>query len=246
MEKRLLFVVNPYAGRGEIRGKLLEVIQLFSGAGYTVTVHPTTGPGEIQKLLARCGTEYDMVVASGGDGTLNETVSGLMELERRPLLGYIPAGTVNDTATNLQLPRNILKAARVAVEGTVFPCDVSSFNSRWFLYVAAFGLFTDVSYDTPQQQKQTLGRLAYLLRGVRALSEVKTYHVRVTMPDRILEDDVIFGAVCSTVSVGVWKKWKYFARRSSRSSAAAMALKSASVRGRLTRMTSLRPSLRRI
>lgn len=202
MGKRILFVINPYAGRGEIRGKLLEVLQLLTKAGHTVTVHPTCAPGEIRKLLFEVGGNYDMVLASGGDGTLNETVSGLMGLERRPQLAYIPAGTVNDTATNLQLPRNILQAAQVAVDGQEFLCDAASFNERWFLYVAAFGLFTDVSYATPQQQKHTLGRLAYLLQGVRALSEVKTYPVRVTTPDAVIEDEVILGMACSTTSIG--------------------------------------------
>ena len=199
---RVLFVVNPYAGRGEIRARLLDVVQLLTRAGHTVTVHPTSGPGEILTLLARVGQDYDMVLASGGDGTLNETISGLMELTQRPLLAYIPAGTVNDTATNLRLPRNILQAAEVAVSGREFRCDVASFNERWFLYVAAFGIFTDVAYATPQQQKHSLGRLAYFLQGVRSLSDIRVYRVHVTTPEQEFEDDVIFGMVASTTSVG--------------------------------------------
>ena len=202
MGTRVLFVVNPYAGRGEIRGRLLDVVQLLTRAGCTVTVHPTSGPGEIRRLLGEVGPQYDMILASGGDGTLNETVSGLMALPERPLLAYIPAGTVNDTATNLNLPRGILQAAQVAVSGREFRCDVSCFNDRWFLYVAAFGLFTDVAYATPQQQKHSLGRLAYLLQGVRSLSDIRVYRVRVTTPEQEFEDDVIFGMVASTTSVG--------------------------------------------
>ena len=202
MAKRVLFVLNPNAGRGEIRAHTLEVIEELTRAGCMVTVHPTSGPGEIAPLLAQIGGDYDQILACGGDGTLNETVSGLMQLPERPLLSYIPAGTVNDTATNLHLPRDIPAAAHVAAHGTPIPIDAQSFNDRWFFYVAAVGLFTDVAYATPQEQKHALGRLAYLMQGVRALSDVKSYHVRVELPDRVIEDEVIFGTVCSTTSVG--------------------------------------------
>ena len=202
MGKKILFVVNPHAGRGEIRGKVLEVIELLTKAGHTVTVHPTTGPGDIRALLPTLEGQYDMILASGGDGTINETVSGLMRMKNRPLLAYIPAGTVNDTATNLSLPRSIRKAAEVAVKGKEFPLDISSFNGAWYVYVAAFGVFSDVAYATPQQQKNLLGRLAYLLQGVRSLSDVRTYRVRVKTAQQEFEDEVIFGMVCSTTSVG--------------------------------------------
>ena len=202
MGKKILFVVNPHAGRGEIRGKVLEVIELLTKDGHTVTVHPTTGKGDIAALLPPLEGQYDMILASGGDGTINETVSGLMQMRTRPTLAYIPAGTVNDTATNLSLPRNILKAAEVAVRGQEIPLDISSFNGSWYVYVAAFGIFTDVAYATPQQHKNLLGRLAYLMQGVRSLSDVRTYHVRVKTPVTEFEDDVIFGMVCSTTSVG--------------------------------------------
>lgn len=202
MGKKILFVVNPHAGRGEIRGKVLDVIELFTKAGHTVTVHPTTGKGDIAALLPPLEGQYDMIVSSGGDGTINETVSGLMQMRNRPVLAYIPAGTVNDTATNLSLPRNILRAAEVAVSGQVVPLDISSFNGQWYVYVAAFGIFTDVAYATPQQHKNLLGRLAYLMQGVRSLSEVRTYHVKVKTSVTEFEDDVIFGMVCSTTSVG--------------------------------------------
>jgi len=202
MGKKILFVVNPHAGRGEIRGKVLDVIELFTRAGHTVTVHPTTGKGDIVALLPPLEGQYDMVLVSGGDGTINEAVSGLMQMQDRPLLAYIPAGTVNDTATNLSLPRNILRAAEVAVKGRAIPLDISNFNGQWYVYVAAFGIFSDVAYATPQQHKNLLGRLAYLMQGVRSLSDVRTYHVRVKTPVTEFEDDVIFGMVCSTTSVG--------------------------------------------
>ena len=202
MGKRVLFVLNPTAGRGEIRTHLLEVIQLLTEAGYSVTVHPTSGAGQIPDLLRDNGGSYDLILTSGGDGTLNETVSGLMGLDPRPTLAYIPAGTVNDTAANLHLPLSILPAAEIAVKGTSTLMDVQSFNDKWFFYVAAFGLFTDVAYATPQEQKHVWGRLAYLMQGVRALSDIKVYRVRVETPEETLEESVIFGAVCSTTSVG--------------------------------------------
>ena len=201
--KKLLFFVNPVAGHAEIRNHLVEILQIFTEAGYAVTVHPTAAPKDLTQQLAARGPEFDLIVCTGGDGTLNEAVSGLMLLpeEKRPPLGYIPAGTTNDVATTLGLSRDHLTAARDIVSGTPFAIDVGDFGGRPFAYVAGFGLFTDVSYDTPQHDKRLLGRLAYLLGGIRALSEVHPVHVRVTSDGMTQELDVLDGLVCSSTSV---------------------------------------------
>ena len=203
--KRLLFFINPNAGHAEIRGTLMEVLEIFSAGGYEVTVHMTTGPRDLTRQIAARGAQYDLIVCTGGDGTLNEAVSGLMALpyEKRPKLGYIPGGTVNDVASTLGLSKDTVRAAQEIMDGHPFPLDIGSFGpDRFFTYVAAFGIFTDVPYETPQEDKQVLGRLAYFLHGVKALGEVKPIHARVEFENQALELDVLDGLVCSTTSVG--------------------------------------------
>ena len=205
MQRKLLFFVNPRAGHSEIRGSLMQAIQIFTAGGYEVTVHPTSAPRDLTRQIAERAAGYDLVVCTGGDGTLNEAVSGLMQLPPadRPPLGYIPGGTVNDVAKTLGLSLDPILAAQDIVTGREFPIDIGAFGKdRWFVYVAAFGLFTGVSYQTPQEDKQVLGRLAYFLHGVKALGEVKPIHARVEFEDQVLELDVLDGLVCSTTSVG--------------------------------------------
>lgn len=205
MQKKLLFFVNPRAGHSEIRGTLMQVLQIFTAGGYEVTVHPTSAPRDLTRQLAARGTQYDLVVCTGGDGTLNEAVSGLMQLpaEKRPPIGYIPSGTVNDVARTLGLSMDTVQAAQDIVSGRAFPLDVGSFGEGgWFVYVAAFGLFTGVPYQTPQENKQVLGRLAYFLNGVKALSDVRPIRAHVSYGEEELELELLDGLVCSTTSVG--------------------------------------------
>ena len=202
MNRKMLFFVNPKAGQLELRNRLMEVLSVFTAAGYDVTVHTTLGAGDLTSFLIREAEHYDLVVCAGGDGTLNETVSGLMQLHHRPLLGYLPAGTVNDVAATLGLSRDPVEAARTVIGGTPYAIDIGSLGQdRWFTYVAGFGAFTDVSYQTPQQDKRIFGRLAYLLNGVKSLGEIRPIHVRVETDTETIEDDVLLGLVCSTTSV---------------------------------------------
>ena len=207
MSKELLFFVNPNAGRNDMRNHLMDVLAEFGAGGWRIVVHPTHEPREITRVIADQGGDYDMVVACGGDGTLNEAVNGLMQLppERQPILGYIPSGTVNDFATSLRISKNIPTAARDIVTGRPFACDMASFGDTCFTYVAAFGAFTAVSYGTPQEQKQVLGRAAYLLEGIRSLNRIRPYHVRVEHDGETIEDDVILGMVTNATSVGGFK-----------------------------------------
>lgn len=199
---KMLFFINPNAGNSGIRMQLLEVLKLFCGAGWEVRVHTTYGPREITKIIAEEGMRYDMIVSSGGDGTLNETVAGLLKLETPPVLGYIPAGTVNDVASSLRLSMDPVEAARTILHGTVMDLDAGTMNGRGFAYVSAFGAFTDVAYVTSQDAKKALGRLAYLLQGVKSLAEIKPIHARVIADGVEDEDDFLLGLVCNTKSVG--------------------------------------------
>lgn len=200
--KKLLFFINPNAGHSGIRVNLLDVLQIFCAGGYEVRVHTTTAPREITNILAAEGENYDLVVSSGGDGTLNETVAGLMQLESPPILGYIPAGTVNDVAASLGLSLDAVESARNIVDGEEMTLDIGSFNGRPYTYVAAFGAFTEVAYATPQDSKKALGRLAYLLQGVKALGEIKPIRAKITAEGVSEEGDFLFGMVASTKSVG--------------------------------------------
>jgi len=203
--KKLLFIFNPHAGKGAIRGHLPGVLDAFTKVGYLVTAYPTQGKADAARVAAELSEQFDRVVCCGGDGTLSETISGLLSLETPPALGYIPAGTTNDFSRNLHLPKTLEEAAHVAATGQVRRCDVGQFNERTFIYVAAFGAFTDVSYDTPQEFKNAFGHLAYLLEGVTRLGSIKSYHVSIIHENGTVEGDFIYGMVSNTVSVGGFK-----------------------------------------
>lgn len=205
MKKKLLFVLNPHSGKGQIRGKLLDIVDTFIKAGYEVRIHPTQAPGEARKLVAKKAGKFDLVVCSGGDGTLDEVVSGMMRRKERVAIGYIPAGSTNDFAVSLKLPKNMVKAAETAVRGNPFLCDVGNMNGRFFVYIAAFGLFTDVSYGTPQEWKNLLGHAAYLLEGAKSLTAIKSYGMRVECNGQVIEGEFIFGMITNSTSVGGFK-----------------------------------------
>ena len=178
--KKMLFIVNPKSGREQIRSKLLEVLDLFSAAGYEIQIHITQRQKDAAEAAARWGQEKDLVVCSGGDGTLNEVISGMMELPRAPLLGYIPSGSTNDYASSLEIPKQTMDAARNVLEGQPFPIDVGKFcKDRYFVYIAAFGAFTEISYQTSQDKKNLLGHQAYMLEGVKGLGALKSHRMKV-------------------------------------------------------------------
>lgn len=205
MDKKLLFVYNPKAGKARIRTKLADILEVFARDGYELTVCPTQKREDARRIVAGRSKEYDLVVCSGGDGTLDETVTGMMQSGFRTPIGYIPAGSTNDFGGSLALPKNMVKAAETVVEGRNFPCDMGAFNEDVFVYIAAFGLFTDVSYETGQDRKNVLGHMAYILEGMKRLPAIKSYPMRVSCEDRVIEDDFIFGMITNSVSVGGFK-----------------------------------------
>ena len=208
--KKLLFVFNPFSGKALIRNCLLDIVDTMVKADYEVTIYPTQRAGDAKEKVQEYAPGYDLIVCSGGDGTLDETVSGIMNCGKRVPLGYIPAGSTNDFAISLGIPSIMKRAAEIVVGGKVFPCDVGRFNDDVFVYIAAFGLFTEVSYGTPQEMKNTLGHMAYILEGMKHLQNIKSYHLKVTYvsesgEERSIEDDFIFGMVTNTYSVGGFK-----------------------------------------
>lgn len=205
MDKKLLFVYNPRAGKAQIRSKLADILDVFARGGYEITVYPTQKHGDALEIVEHRSKDYDLVVCSGGDGTLDETVTGMILSGFNTPIGYIPAGSTNDFGGSLALPKNMVKAAQTIIEGRNFPCDMGTFNNDVFVYIAAFGLFTDVSYETEQDMKNVLGHMAYVLEGMKRLSAVKSYSMKVAYEDRVIEDDFIFGMITNSVSVGGFK-----------------------------------------
>ncbi len=202
MAKKLLFIVNPRAGRTRSSAPLFDAAAHFCESGYLVSVRQTQRQGHAAALAEEEGGNFDRVVCCGGDGTLNETVSGLMRLEDPPPLGYIPGGSTNDFASSLGIPGDPLEAARriMASEGRML--DVGTFNGRPFVYVASFGAFTRASYSAPQSVKNDLGHLAYLLEGVKDLSTLRPYRAAVTTGEEVFDGNFLFGAVTNSTSVG--------------------------------------------
>lgn len=205
MSKKLLFIFNSHSGKGLIKNKLADILDIMVKAGYEVTVHPTQNQGDALEKVKKKAKKYDLIVCSGGDGTLDEVVSGMMLSEKRVPIGYIPAGSTNDFAASLKIPKSMRRATEVAVNGRPFPCDVGKFNGDSFIYVAAFGLFTSVSYQTNQELKNILGHAAYILEGAKSLMDIKSYHMRVEYGVQVYEDDFIYGMISNSTSVGGFK-----------------------------------------
>lgn len=201
--KKMLFVMNPYAGQRRANRYLTDILTIFNRADYDVTVYMTAGPGDGARAVEERAAGMDLIACCGGDGTFNETVTGMLRAGVDVPLGYIPAGSTNDFASSLKLPSNVLEVARAIVEGEPRRYDVGSFGNRYFTYVASFGAFTRASYATPQNVKNALGHTAYVLEGIQELSQLKNVHVRLELDeDRVVEDDFLFGAISNSTSVG--------------------------------------------
>lgn len=200
--QKLLFLMNPNAGQRKVNRVLAEIISIFNEAGYEVTVFVTTGPGSGTAIVERRARDYDLIVCAGGDGTLNETISGVLHSGADCPIGYIPCGSTNDFAATLKLSTNVLQAARDIVEGADRLYDVGTFNDRYFSYVASFGAFTRVSYTTPQNLKNILGHLAYVLSGIQELPQIRNIPMSLELDGEQVEGQFIFGAVSNSTSVG--------------------------------------------
>lgn len=205
MAKKMLFVFNPKAGKGRIKMHLLDIVDIFSSHDYEVIIRATQAPKDAYEKAKEYADSVDLIVCSGGDGTLDEVVTGITEKNSNVPIGYIPAGSTNDFANSLFMPKSMVKAAQMIMEENLYHCDIGRFNSQTFAYVAAFGLFTDVSYETDQDLKNVLGHVAYLLEGVKRLFDIKSYHMKVTSEEIQVEDDFIVGMITNSRSVGGFK-----------------------------------------
>ena len=206
MKKRLLFIINPNAGKTAIKDSLFEIIMVFSEAGYEVVTYPTTGPTDAERKVVADGADYDLIVCAGGDGTLENTVSGYMLMgDKKIPLGYIPCGSTNDFAKTVDIPSNKVKAAKDIVNGTPRFLDVGQFADKYFIYIASFGVFTEVSYSTNQSLKKVMGHSAYLVEGLKDLANIKNYNLSVEFDRETISGEFIFGMVTNSLSVGGFK-----------------------------------------
>jgi len=200
--KKMLFVMNPYAGMRKGNRYLTDIISIFNRAKYDVIAYMTESQGDAARIVSQRAGEVDLVVCAGGDGTFNETITGILTSGVDVPIGYIPCGSTNDFAASLHLPTNILEAARAIASGKPIRYDVGQFDSRYFSYVASFGAFTKASYSTPQSIKNALGHTAYILSGIQELSQIRTEHIRIEAEDQTVEGDFLFGAISNSTSVG--------------------------------------------
>ena len=201
-QKKLLMIVNPRAGRSKPMGPMFDACAILSEAGYLLSVRKTAGNGDAVRIAREEGKDYDLVIAVGGDGTLNETANGLLALENPPLLGYLAQGSTNDFATSLRISNQPAEAAAAMVTKPPRRLDVGDWNGRKFLYVASFGAFTRSSYSAPQAAKNALGHFAYILEGMKDLNTLRPYRVRITADGENLDGTYLFGAVCNSTSLG--------------------------------------------
>lgn len=200
--KKLLFIYNPKAGRAAIGNHLGDIIDIFTKGGYEVTIYPTQCQGDGEVRVKERYHDFDRIVVSGGDGTLDEIVTGLMDVKAKVPVGYIPAGSTNDFARSLGLPKMMRKSAQIAVKGKDFLCDIGQFNDRYFVYVAAFGLFTDVTYETDQNLKNRLGYAAYLAEAVKRLKSLEVLPLTITYDGNVIRDNFLVGMITNSASVG--------------------------------------------
>ena len=204
--KRILFIYNPKSGKGQIRSHLSYVLEeLGKGEGTEIVVHPTRAVQDAARITQEKGRQFDIIVCSGGDGTLDEVVTGMQRGGFIRRLGYIPAGSTNDFANSLGIPKNMRRAARNVLQGVVYPCDIGRLNEDYFVYVAAFGAFTEVSYKTSQDWKNMLGHLAYILEGVKSLSALKSWNMSFRSEECSGSGDFIYGMITNSNSVGGFK-----------------------------------------
>ena len=200
--KKMLFIMNPFSGQKKAGKHLADILLLFNQAGYEVLTCMTTAPGSAVEIVGKYGKNADIIVCCGGDGTLNETITGMLRNGVEAPIGYIPAGTTNDFASSLKISANPLQAAQDIIEGEPIAYDVGKFGDRFFSYVASFGAFTKSSYTTPQNIKNALGHTAYVLSGISELSQLRKEHIRMEIDGDVVEDDFLFGAISNSTSVG--------------------------------------------
>lgn len=203
--KKMFFALNPSAGKGAKKNEFVKVCDTFIKSGYDLTLYITQKAGELPLVIQNRANEFEVIAVWGGDGTLNEAVNGLALLENKKVLGYLPKGTTNDFAHSLSIPDKALPAASNICTGIPYDCDMGRFNGRFYSYVAGFGAFTSTSYSTSRKKKKLLGHLAYVIDGFFSVFKIRTIHAKWNADGNEYEDDLVYGMVSNTKSVGGFK-----------------------------------------
>lgn len=203
--KKMLFIMNPKAGRTTLKNSLVDVLEVFCNNDYDVRTYLTKSADDAERVVAEEGVGYDVIVCAGGDGTLGNTVAGFMKSGLKVPLGYIPCGSTNDFARSMEIPMTAVEAAEMVVGAEPFSVDIGSLNDKYFVYVAAFGVFSDTSYATPQNMKNILGHAAYVLQGIKSIANIPSYKMKITIDGEIQEGEFVFGMVSNSISVGGFK-----------------------------------------
>ena len=200
---KMLLVINPVSGKNKAKEFAPDIIKRFEEAGYEVNTVYTLKEKNAYKIVIESGHDADLIVCVGGDGTLKETVGGVMDASLNKPIGYIPMGSTNDFARSIGIPRNdVMAAVDNIIEGTPYPVDIGRFENEKFIYVAAFGNFTAISYNTSQKLKNALGHSAYYIPAVKDFFKMKPYHAKVVADDEVFEGDYFYGATSNSYSIG--------------------------------------------
>ena len=199
---KALVIINPCAGKNRGKSLVFPITDALCKAGYTVTVHITQFSGDATRVVQEYGEEYDQVICCGGDGTFQETVTGVLTLNKRPCIGYIPCGTTNDLSKTLKIPAEAERNIENILSGQYIDLDIGTFGEKNFSYIASFGTFSSVSYETPQSAKNILGHTAYVLNGISQVFKIHPIHMRWQCDDCHGEGEFFFGAVSNTTSIG--------------------------------------------
>ena len=200
--KKLLFICNPNAGRGVVKVHYADIMHILCGSDYEVTVYETKAKLDGKRKVIEDGERYDRIVCFGGDGTLSEVTSGAAMLEKKPEIGFIPAGSTNDTAKNFGIPKDVKQAAQIAVSKKTVLTDLGKFNDTNFIYVAAFGDISAVSAFTTQEMKRKLGHAAYVIEGMNIIPKMSYHTLKVEYDDQVIEGDFYLGMITNSYQVG--------------------------------------------
>lgn len=193
--KKVLVLINPNSGKKNSKESVLDALNVFSANNYQMEIYLSQKPMDVTRYIEENGERFDVVAVFGGDGTLNEATNGLMKLKHKPVISYFPTGTMNDFGTNFGLTNDMKQCANIACAGHIESFDVGKMNSRYFNYVAGFGAFCNVSYETKQELKKQIGNLAYIIKALHEIPNLHPYHVKMNLDGKILEKDLMFGLI---------------------------------------------------
>lgn len=193
--KKVLVLINPNSGKKNSKESVLDALNLFSANNYQMEIYLSQKPMDVTRYIEENGERFDVVAVFGGDGTLNEATNGLMKLKHKPVISYFPTGTMNDFGTNFGLTNDMKQCANIACVGHIESFDVGKMNSHYFNYVAGFGAFCNVSYETKQELKKQIGNLAYIIKAIHEIPNLHPYHVKMNLDGKVFEKNLMFGLI---------------------------------------------------